>query len=538
MIRKFALSALAFSTLLIARSASAEELKRYLWNDEKGFVSAESCQEKTAVAVPLHVSTQKPARVIGGALHGIAAGDMEAYVMEVARTVESPRIGEPAERVSGSFWQAEMRGDDYVVLECAGVRPARAMWVLFKVFSPRTTLPFAFVGVEATNLAIFKRAKIHSPENAESALEERSGKTHDFHAAPADGASATHETDETQAPATSPTPRATAPAPGPVDLPGTGSSATQSTSPAKGAGQAPAGAAEGGAAGAAATGADGLPSIERVSGPLEYVICVGEGSVNVRDKRLQTTLFNAAKLEELKPVQSWGEEKQSKVVNGRRYSFIQVRFSKRPASANTGWVAEEFVKLKSKCAFAATAPSRPVPQPLGLVISGLGDPKCCLFPTAKRPTHSYREGMRRFRAGRDGGRRLHAAADLYREKSDPVLAVAQGTVIRGLYAFYQGTYAIEVRHSGGFIVRYGEVTGQRPDEVGQGSRVRAGQTVGFVGKVNSGCCLPMLHFEMYDGRGGTDSLNSGRAPFFRRFDLIDPTNHLRKWEKAKFGESY
>jgi murein DD-endopeptidase MepM/ murein hydrolase activator NlpD len=118
-----------------------------------------------------------------------------------------------------------------------------------------------------------------------------------------------------------------------------------------------------------------------------------------------------------------------------------------------------------------------------------------------------------------------------------VVSVNSGKVIRAPYYFYQGTYALEVKHSDGKVVRYGEITGKKPTGVTLNSALTAGQVVVYVGKVNSGCCTPMLHFEMYAGTA-TGALTTSGNKFNRRSDLMDPTTYLSTWEKAKFGVSY
>ena len=167
----------------------------------------------------------------------------------------------------------------------------------------------------------------------------------------------------------------------------------------------------------------------------------------------------------------------------------------------------------------------------------VGKPDCCVFPLRERPTHSYLTNPRNFGANRANGR-LHAACDLYRPSvGEVVRAVEGGEIIRGPYLFYQGTYAIEVKHDSGFVARYGEITSKKAPGVEPGAKVARGQMIGYLGKVNSNCCSPMLNFELYSGTA-TGPLTQDRKPYQRRSDLINPTSSLQAWERQSFGESY
>lgn len=265
--------------------------------------------------------------------------------------------------------------------------------------------------------------------------------------------------------------------------------------------------------------------VAAVEGALEYVVCIAGAELNVRDESLSRVAFTMKRFESVKPMQSWDQNKKQKTINGKAYTFIKVQAPSKPEGKNVGWVAENFVRLKAECPGAAKVETPVVNN------------NSWTFPTISRPSESYKTGMRKFRASRSGGARLHAACDLYRVKDERALSVNSGKVLRGLYYFYQGTYAIEVRHTGGKVVRYGEVTGKKPSGTGQGSVVTSGQTIGYIGKVNSGCCNPMLHFEMYAGTAEGPLTTSGNK-FNRRKDLVDPTSPLSDWENAKFGKSW
>lgn len=263
----------------------------------------------------------------------------------------------------------------------------------------------------------------------------------------------------------------------------------------------------------------------------EQVVCIGSTTLNVRDADLNKVLFKANLGEKVKVFQTWtGDDTREEVINGVTYTFKRVEFPEREATdEKVGFVAAPFIKKLSDCAYLNDGKSlraEPVDK-----ISGLDDPRCCDFPTVSEPTHSYTSGMRRFGAGRSKGKRKHAACDLYRYLNEPIRSVAPGKVIRNLYAFYQGTYALEVRHDGGFVVRYGELTSKT--YVRGGNTIKMGQRIGNIGVVNSGCCRPMLHFELYKGTA-RGALSTGSGSYRRRSDLMDPTPYLLKWQDRIF----
>ncbi len=263
---------------------------------------------------------------------------------------------------------------------------------------------------------------------------------------------------------------------------------------------------------------------------VDYIICTKDSGLSIRNEKAEL-LFTADHFERVQVIQSWTDNKDK--------TRIQVKFPNR--KGQTGYAASEFVKLKSACQPYIEEQKQKDDAEENIDISKGGSLKsaeCCVFPTQDRPTQSYKEGMRKFRAGRGKGKRTHAACDLYRKKHDPAVAVTTGKVVRNLYFFYQGTYALEVVHTGGQIVRYGELTGKRAENTSAGNSVKPGQTIGYIGKVNSGCCKPMLHFELYSGERKGSLTNFSNRPYQRRSDLMNPTEYLNRWEKKQFGVSY
>jgi murein DD-endopeptidase MepM/ murein hydrolase activator NlpD len=266
---------------------------------------------------------------------------------------------------------------------------------------------------------------------------------------------------------------------------------------------------------------------------LEYVICTEDKLIPVLEKDLATNAFTANQFETVIPNQSWDEKQKT--------THLEVQFPNRTEAPRSGWLPRAAIQLRSECVLLKKLqPSEEdsvVDDSLDTLDASVSRKDCCKFPTVKRSTESYTSGTLQFRARRHKGRRLHAGSDLYRKKGEAAVAVASGTIIRGLYYFYQGVFAIEIKHPK-FIARYGEIIGRLPKGLAKGKNVVAGKEVGYIGRVNSGCCVPMLHFELFKGTGIGSLTRYRLPPYDRRSDIMDPTDYLRQWEKAQFGESY
>lgn len=152
-----------------------------------------------------------------------------------------------------------------------------------------------------------------------------------------------------------------------------------------------------------------------------------------------------------------------------------------------------------------------------------------IFPLRNRPSLSYKTDGRGFGSNRPGGRK-HAACDLIAPKGTEILAMEDGRIIQSPYPFYSGTYALEVKHDSGMVVRYGEISQAVPAGITAGARVSQGQVIARVGQLASGSS--MLHLEIYQGTKTGPLTQSGNA-FKRRSDLVDPTPYLdaaRLWD--------
>lgn len=161
-----------------------------------------------------------------------------------------------------------------------------------------------------------------------------------------------------------------------------------------------------------------LERVQAVQGTMEYVVCTRSDQLNVRDESLAKVLFQVHALERAKPVQSFGTDEIQKTINGKTYSFIKVQFPERSTGSDTGFVADDFIKLKSECGGQTPPVTEPNASP------------GWTFPTNKRASLSYKTGMRRFQASRSGGTRWHAACDIYRVQGEDAVSVSGGQVIR------------------------------------------------------------------------------------------------------------
>lgn len=140
------------------------------------------------------------------------------------------------------------------------------------------------------------------------------------------------------------------------------------------------------------------------------------------------------------------------------------------------------------------------------------------------PSYSYHQRPRSFGAPRSSGKRRHAGCDLYAPEGSPVRAVWHGRVIN-VYEFYGKADAVEVDHGTLGVVRYGEINVDK-DAVRTGLVLQSGDTIGSVARLaGMGDIHPMVHFELYSGRGQGKLTQPGND-FKRRADLLDPTQFL------------
>lgn len=544
-----------------------------------------------------------------------ALNSLNDEVLAVSSETARRRLRAAGVDAEVSYWQIVREGGALAALRCG-----QSTSSLFDVFVAGKKDPVARVAMDLSAGSIFAGARVLSPEEAEKAIAEQiedTGETADETVEATTGGSSA---DRSSGAGSSTSKNGRAHGTGVFRDSGTTTGKKEKTALAEATETVTAAATSTGAANtSASTPATGTATatVPVIEGPLSFVVCVKESGLKVRDQKLAKQIFVANRFEEATPMQSFGAEKQKLVVDGKTYTFIQVKFPARAEGQNVGWVAEDFIKAKSECAgFQQASDVKQIiciasgsqnirdealktvkfqadrfedvalrsdwesakkttkidgksyefvpvlfPQRNNVTgwvtrdvvkektkcehlgaggstaaVSG-GILQSGAFPTISRPTQSYFSGMRAFGARRGGGSRVHAAADLYRKHGEEAKSIGEGKIIQGPYMFYQGTFAIEVKYESGYVVRYGEVTGKAAPDVRAGAVIKRGQTVGYIGTVNSGCCEPMLHFEMYTGKK-TGALTTRTNRYQRRSDLMNPSQYLRIWEKNKFGSSY
>jgi murein DD-endopeptidase MepM/ murein hydrolase activator NlpD len=271
---------------------------------------------------------------------------------------------------------------------------------------------------------------------------------------------------------------------------------------------------------------------------LDNVVCMqsANAGASVRNAELTKVIFKSPTGTRVKLFQEFEDTKKERVIDGKPYTFVKAEFDSESRDKKIGYIAKAYIVPRSQCLFAKIE-EKEIDPAVDTQITGLDDSKCCEFPVANKVTSSFTVSQQAFGAGR-GGSRVHAATDLYRMLNEPVVAVAPGVIIRPLYFFYLGTYAVEVRHSGGFVVRYGELTGNIPKSLKGSNKVKMGQILGYIARVGTKTLMePMLHFELYSG-AASGSLNSSKKingiNYQRRSDLLNPTKYMLKWSNAKF----
>ena len=105
--------------------------------------------------------------------------------------------------------------------------------------------------------------------------------------------------------------------------------------------------------------------------------------------------------------------------------------------------------------------------------------------------------------------RAHRGVDYSADAGTPVQATGDGVVVRRGWSDTYGN-VVDLRHPNGFITRYAHLSGWGPGIV-QGSRVKQGETIGYVGMTGL-ATGPHLHYEMRRGGQPIDPPRGGAPP--------------------------
>jgi murein DD-endopeptidase MepM/ murein hydrolase activator NlpD len=504
---------------LIAQSALAEKQKIIL-SQGKVLKVSEDCSITSIPRLPIGIlEEQQSAKKLNRTIVKASSRtkDLADYVLKI----DSKKFQLP-----GQYIQSHMNDEDYAVLKCKTQNKTET-YLIFDIYSSDNVDALAQAAI-ATDSNVFKTATLMSSEEAEEEVEDLASKeetNRNTLATQNNVSSVTANTAHSSL-------QTVAQVQNGVVLP---SSQTQSsimsntTTP-----------------GASSLKFDVQPLditpsnatvVEQedvIKGGIQNLLCTQGDTVNLRSDNLNRITKTLLPLQKVKVMQSWNAQTKVKDIDGKQTSFVQIQTTDEKNKIISGWVAQDLVKTKAECVFAQEMELARSRKKVKIALSGK-DGGQFIFPTIGRPTASYKSGMRMFGARRSKGRRVHAATDLYRNHGERIRAVTSGLVLRDMYKFYQGTYALEVKHPG-FIIRYGENTGR--EAVGGGDKVAAGETIAYMGTVNSGCCEPMLHLEMYSGKSRGPLSQMYRRGFQRRADLINPTRLVSQWERQTFGSSY
>lgn len=265
---------------------------------------------------------------------------------------------------------------------------------------------------------------------------------------------------------------------------------------------------------------------DKPDGLQQYIVCTKSDPLKIYDESFNEIVYRVQRFQAIYVFQNW-EGTREETKKGRT-TYLKVQARNAQGQSVTGWAAAMYIKQPSECSGFGLVGS-PDGETLieGSTIVVDTNPGEFRFPTEQKPTSTYTHGSgkRYFGAGRSG--RKHAACDLLRPQGEKVFAVSNGTVLQK-YRFYAGTYAIEVKHDSGHVVRYGEVSSKSVPQSAKGDRVVKGQHIGYISE------LRMLHFELYSGKGTGPLTVRGKNEYSRRSDLMDPTSYLLSWEENTF----
>lgn len=131
-----------------------------------------------------------------------------------------------------------------------------------------------------------------------------------------------------------------------------------------------------------------------------------------------------------------------------------------------------------------------------------------------------------------GDYRVHLGIDILANENDPVCAVAAGTVMQ-IWEDVRMGQCLAIKHDGDAVSIYKNLSKELPEGIKEGSAVKAGQTVAYVGSTAMVEIAqePHLHFEMTIGGLSVDPLE-----YFKSTDvdlLLKDTEYEQNTQNEK-----
>jgi hypothetical protein len=373
-------SAFAFSSAAKASAVQGTASQKWVWSEEQGFISIFTCVESQVDDSGLRVSEipGKP-RALVSAKTGDkkndqvkSATDLSDYVVEVTRNSKEKNLPNHSGLVRGSFWQASMDGSKYEVVNCEE-GPKKTKYVMFDVFVAGESDAVAHVGVSASQLGVLSVSKVLTVKEVGEEIT-NSSQTKTAQVAPVEKAQVTAPTVKSSKVVLTPKSSVAVAKPSTPEAKSAAVVAVGSSSkdakpvvlvnaseknPSKNPEKSP-------------VVSQVAPKSATTQKPVavQYVVCVKEGAVQIRDPKLKESLFTAKNMDAIDSLKMIKPKKQEKMIDGKKTTFVEVVFPGNPKGKNTGWIAESFLSPKALCSTnsvpvkaAATPAPTPAPAP-------------------------------------------------------------------------------------------------------------------------------------------------------------------------------
>ena len=341
-----ALIALA-SALVFSGSAKAGDSEKWIWSDGQGFISTATCVESQSEEITFKVSeasgkSKDLVHVKIGQTKPETA-DLADYIVKVIRSSKEKDLPKHIGLVRGSYWQAQMDGSKYNTATCRTV-DGKAKFVMFDVFVPGKGDPVAQVGVNSNESGIFNISKVMTVKEVEEELTKPAQAVQAKKAVSAPVASSKGSSTHVSAHSSSSGP--SAPAIEPKDQDSVDQQESQPKSSAS----------------------VSVPTPVKAKAvtkpiPVQNVVCLHEGVLQVRDAKLKNVIFTAQNMDVIDSLKLAHAKKQEKQVEGVKRTYIEVTFPAKSDGQKTGWISADYISTKAQCAGVVIPKPQPIATP-------------------------------------------------------------------------------------------------------------------------------------------------------------------------------